>query len=480
MPTAIDLFAGAGGLGEGLEAAGIRVAAAVELHPQPALTYAFNHPHAEVLVGDIHHLSMELLAERVRRSTGRTNVDLIVGGPPCQGFSTAGKKHSADPRNDLFQQFARVVGHFRPPVFLLENVPGFKKMYGGRAFREASELLTALGYEIVSTTLDAAYFGIPQRRQRFLMVGWIPGEVEPFSWPQFTHEDNRQQLVLPLFPPPEEPFVTVYDALEDIAFLEPGWEAYRHHVQSSSEYQITRRNGSDFLFNHLATRHRPKAVEMFSRIAEGATISSVPAEYRSGKKTMTRLERYSISNAVLALPDDLIHYRHNRIPTVREMARLQSFDDDYVFLGKRTSGFVERRVDVPQYTQVGNAVPPLLGRALGIALQRMWGGIVQDVRDLNQRRVRHLWVRGSSGFAGYTLDQAAEGHIALTNVYGEPLPLPISDDDLPVAEAEAAYEWKVLRNPMRGQWAPGVMMPRVVRNRVEEAEEVVVEEAVEL
>jgi len=352
-------------------------------------------------------------------------------------------------------------------MFLLENVPGFKKMYKGRVFAEATELFSSYGYKIKDYLLDAAYFGVPQRRQRFVMIGWLDGEANPFHWPSPTHSAARQTA---LFTPDIPPFVTAGEALEDIAFLGPGYESHRHQQAPQSDFQRARRNDCRFLFNHLATRHRPKTVQMFSYIAEGATISSVPPHLRSGKKTMARLNRHCISNAVLALPDDLIHYSHNRIPTVREMARLQTFDDDYVFFGKRTSGYVERRVDVPQYTQVGNAVPPLFGRALGRALLISLGGVAQDIRDLERRRIRHQWVRGSSGFAGYILDPAAEGEIEIETVRGEQLQLPISEDVCLVSETDAIYDWTERHNPKRGQWAPGVTPRNVPAHEMEPLE----------
>lgn len=178
-PVAVDLFAGAGGLGEGLMSAGVRVAAAVELHPQPSLTYAFNHPGSAVLVGDIRQLPMDRLEAAVRTATGKRKIDVVVGGPPCQGFSTAGKKVSEDPRNSLFNQFVRVVEHFRPKLFLLENVPGFKKMHGGRAYTEAVALFTRLGYTITDDLLNAMDYGVPQGRLRFVMVGWLKREDRP-------------------------------------------------------------------------------------------------------------------------------------------------------------------------------------------------------------------------------------------------------------------------------------------------------------
>jgi len=462
-PTAVELFAGAGGLGEGLASVGIHIVLAQELHPQPALTYAFNHPNTDVLFGDIHQLSMEYLTERLYQRTGSSTVDLVAGGPPCQGFSTAGKKITNDPRNSLFQQFARVVSHLRPRMFLMENVPGFKKMHDGVAFSEAVKIFTALGYRLMDTILDAADFGVPQRRLRFLMVGWLPDLIESFSWPSPTHcELNRN---LSLFGDSLAAYETVENTLEDIAFLAPGWEAHRHRTDATSAFQRARRNGTDHLFNHLASLHRERAQTMFAHIKEGSTITSVPHEYRSAKRTMARLDRSSISNSVLALPDDLIHYRQDRIPTVREMARLQSFDDDYVFFGKRTSGFVERKVDVPQYTQVGNAVPPLLGRALGIALIKALGGVPRDVRMIEERRRRHAWVCGTSGFTGYSLLPEAQEALSLADTNARRWTLPIAEGDVPVSKQEPYYEWKTRPRPgRRRQWCPGVQVPRVPRN----------------
>lgn len=455
-PVAIDLFAGAGGLGEGLEASGIAVAAATELHPQPALTYAFNHPDTSVIAGDIRDLDLDLMAEAVRMRSRSEQVDVVVGGPPCQGFSTAGKKAALDPRNNLFMQFARVVEHFRPRMFLMENVPGFKKMYDGRAYQGARDILHGLGYETVDTLIRASEHGVPQRRLRFVMVGWLPGKAKPFTFPAATHGDGQDQPLLPGLGASLAPLVTVEDAIGDLAFLEPGWEAHRHQVEAISEFQAERRDSGDLLFNHLATRHRQRALDMFVHIAEGSTISAVPEQIRSAKRTMARLHRARISNAVVAMPDDLIHYQHNRILSVREMARLQTFDDDYVFLGKRTSGFVERRVDVPQYTQVGNAVPVVLARVLGRALLASLGAPERDIRDRAIRRARHQWVRSSSGFAGYTLDRSAEGQIDLRGIDGALIALPLDDREPLVVEAPGLVEWKTQANPRRGQWAPGV------------------------
>ncbi len=455
--TAVDLFSGAGGVSEGLAQSGIKTLIAQELHPQPALTHVFNHPDAVGVVGDIRKLDPALISDLLLKHHGAQQIDLVVGGPPCQGFSTAGKKNKNDPRNALFEHYCNIVAHLNPKALVFENVPGFKKMYDGQMYKAAVERLQELGYILSDRILNAVDYGVPQRRTRFVMVGVRRDLGLEFKWPEPTHANPERFFGNDLFAPNLSKHVSVADALEDIAFLNPGEEAHRHHAGSLSQFQIERR-ASPYLFNHLATKHRDKAVEMFSLIAEGCTINSLPTEAKSSKKTMARLDRHHISNTVLALPDDLIHYSQNRIPTVREMARLQSFDDDYVFIGKRTSGFMERKHDVPQYTQVGNAVPPLLAKAIGGALAQMFGASTADVRQRQERLRRLAWVRGTSGYSGYTLSATAEEQRALYDISGQKNPLPVDETPTPVIERQPLEDWRNSRGEMpTKQWAPGVL-----------------------
>jgi DNA (cytosine-5)-methyltransferase 1 len=461
-PIAIELFAGAGGLSEGLQAAGIQVVLAVEKHPDPALTYAFNHPGTTVLCGDIRRLSMESLESHVRTSIGDVAVDIVVGGPPCQGYSPAGKRNRKDPRNRLFKYFVHVIEHFQPRLFLFENVPGFAKLYDGMALRSLADALRGIGYVLAGfdqevgtypenyPVVDAADYGAPQHRRRFILVGWRPNTLpHSFTWPLPTHGDPSasQTIAGSSGPVRHLPYVTVGEALSDLDFLTAGLESHIYKTAASSGYQRDRRKNTNILFNHLATQHRKTTVEMYRHLTQGATIRSVPEDVRTGKQTMRRLCESTPSKAVLALPDDLVHYRRHRIPTVREMARLQTFDDDYVFLGKRTTSDLGRRVDVPQYTQVGNAVPPVLGRALGIALVHALGAKPTDMRQLQVRYERHAWIHGSSAYLGYTLAEDAVGNIALLSVSGKPCPLPVADGDRPVAEQNRFVHWS--KRPIR-------------------------------
>ena len=177
---------------------------------------------------------------------------------------------------------------------------------------------------------------------------------------------------------------------------------------------------------------------------------------------MSRMDPVSGSKTVLALPDDFIHYSQHRIPTVREMARLQSFDDDFVFLGKRTTSDKKRRIDVPQYTQVGNAVPPLLAYAVAVALLRSLGLRPKELRDFKARRQRHGWLRGSSGYTGYTLDEEAEANLDLVDRYGYCLTLPISGEEEYVNNIRGIKDWT---SPMRRAKAPMHVNGRKFKSR---------------
>jgi DNA (cytosine-5)-methyltransferase 1 len=447
-PIAVDLFCGAGGLSEGLLAAGIDVVVGVERHPDAALTCAMNHPSTHVICDDVARVTEQRIREILaQKGLGKRPVDLVVGGPPCQGFSAAGARKREDPRNLLFRRFVALVKALKPRMFLFENVPGFLSMHGGFAFTQATTQFSRLGYQLhgidedakvedqANIILNARWYGVPQNRNRLLIVGWRPGEVEGgdrFEWVRPTRGNE----------------VSVGDALSDLDFLKAGEQAHAYVGTRASKYQKERRkNSGGLLLNHLASRHNPTTLSRFARMSKpGDTMRSIPEEFRTLKHTVIRMDREKCSRAVLALPDDMIHYGLDRILTVREMARLQSFDDDFVFMGKRTTSEHHRRVDVPQYTQVGNAVPPLLARKLGESIRRFLVGndAAGDLRRLSDRRERSKWLRGSSAGRGYklTLDAQQELGRQLTDANLVAIDLPMAEGESHPGSSATVTKWK--------------------------------------
>jgi DNA (cytosine-5)-methyltransferase 1 len=387
--TFVDLFAGAGGFSEGMLMARsgkseFCLAAASDVHPyaqvthenrfmkQLGLRYAF-------LRADIAS------ADFVRRLSGAMqqfstrDVDVIVGGPPCQGFSRFGKRDENDPRNNLFRHYLSVIASLKPKYFVMENVPGLAMMYGGKTvemIREAVEQLRPTRYSLTGPIkLNAVDFGVPQVRERILFVGHR-SDLSPIKRIHPSHTGSP---------------VTVRQAISDLAFLR-AWESnghYSRHCSPATDYQIESREGrlikrfgveydQKRLMNHDAARHTPEVIARFAMIQTGRGMDSIPEplwtkHLRSSKKWCIRLDPDKASYTVTTLPDDLVHYEQHRILTVREMARLQSFDDSFEFCGPRATGGggkgnKKRTRELPQYTQVGNAVPPLLARGIGLAL----------------------------------------------------------------------------------------------------------------
>lgn len=307
---------------------------------------------------------------------GIEEVDVVCGGPPCQGFALFGARRPTDPRNDLFRQYLKAVQDLSPAYFVMENVPGFVKMYGGRTVDrmfEAVEQLDPPGYSLAGPfQVNAASYGVPQLRERILFIG-SRSDVSPLTTPPAKGR---------------KAYVSASQAINDLAFLRPWEDAEDYHPDWEAEtpYQEESRNGRLFarlgipdvkhhLTNHQAARHSPEVLARFSLIRPGEGLESIPKaawnRYLSTRKRWcVKLSRTEPSNTVVTLPDDLVHYSQPRILTVREAARLQSFDDTFAFQGPRATGGggagnKKRNQEVPQYTQVGNAVPPLMAKAIG-------------------------------------------------------------------------------------------------------------------
>lgn len=387
--TFVDLFCGAGGFTEGLLLSGgdeerFRLLLGSDVHANARETY--QHRFGEqlgianrFLQADISTptFSAKLNAElnQVRDCSG---VDVVVGGPPCQGFSVFGARNQDDPRNDLFRSYLKVISTLSPKYFVMENVPGLQKMYGGDTVQKIHGLVSRMkkpSYRLVGPILvNAADYGVPQLRERIFFIG-ARADMPPISDLSADHVRRN----------------TVQDALSDLAFLR-AWERcaeYEERYPATTAYQTRSRSGRLFekygrsrndnvLNNHEAARHTPDIIARFAMIPPGSGAEAIPKSLwemhlRTNKKWCVRLTPDKPSYTITTLPDDLVHYSQHRILTVRECARLQSFDDTFVFLGPRSSGGggrgnKKRNAELPQYSQVGNAVPPLLAEGIGDVL----------------------------------------------------------------------------------------------------------------
>jgi DNA (cytosine-5)-methyltransferase 1 len=357
--TVIDLFCGAGGFSEGFRRAGYDIIFGFDKCPQAIETFKDNF-NTQGLSGDItQYKPKKLLAIA---GLDRDDIDVVIGGPPCQGFSVAGMMKINDERNYLYQEFIRFIKYVRPKLFVMENVPTITSHDNGSIIKDIDEQFRGIKYKPAIKKLNAANFGVPQTRERLFIAG--SSKEYPGFPPQPSHNlpKKKKNGTMEI---DTGKFVTVEDAISDL-FLNGtlGSDEMDYQSPPKSEYQIERRIGSLKLFNHQGSKHTPQVVDRFSRFKEGDKISDLPKEFKTNKIVVKRLVRSLPSPTVMTLPDDMIHYAENRILTVREMARLQSFDDKFKFIGKRTTGGKLRKKECPQYTLVGNAVPPLLAEAI--------------------------------------------------------------------------------------------------------------------
>jgi DNA (cytosine-5)-methyltransferase 1 len=357
--TVVDLFCGAGGFSEGFRKAGYDIIFGFDKCPQAIETFMYNFK-TDGLSGDIKRYKPKKLLEIA--GIDRQDIDVVIGGPPCQGFSVAGMMKINDERNFLYLEFIRFIKYVKPKLFVMENVPTIASHDSGSIIQDIERRFLKIGYKSTKQKLNAANFGVPQTRERLFIAGSFEGDhIFP---PQVTHElPKKKKNGTP--EPNKGTCVTVEDAISDL-FLNRslGSDEMDYSSKPESDYQRQRRRGSKKLYNHRGSKHTPKVIDRFSRFKEGDKISDLPKEYKTNKIVVKRLDRSLPSPTVMTLPDDMIHYAEDRILTVREMARLQSFDDKFRFIGKRTTGGHLRKKECPQYTLIGNAVPPLLAEAI--------------------------------------------------------------------------------------------------------------------
>ena len=338
----IDLFCGCGGMSRGFEMAGFEVALAIDFWKDAIETYKRNSPSVDARCMDIHRLDEKTMAE----SFNKNDVIGIIGGPPCQGFSTVGKRDVDDPRNQLYLQYCRIVETIRPQFFVIENVKGLMTLNGGAVKQDIIERFSTMGYNVSFKVINAANYGVPQNRQRVFFVGMRNAF---FDFPQeFKYILSAKDGISDL------PSASKWDGTSVIA---------SYDNQPQNDFQRLMRGKTSRLSNHEFTVHSEQTVGIISRIPDGGSIRDLPPEFWKIRKYNKAFERMSSSrpaNTVDTGHRNYFHYAEPRIPTVRENARLQSFPDDFVFLGTRGS----------QYKQVGNAVPPLLAKIIATAIKK--------------------------------------------------------------------------------------------------------------
>ncbi|VEJ53801.1 DNA cytosine methyltransferase [Pragia fontium] len=375
----LDTFAGAGGFSLGFELAGAQVIGAIEIDSWACDTFRANHPNSLVLQKDITTLDDEYILNLF----GERKPDIILGGPPCQGFSICNKNSGdpKDPRNSLFEQFIRIGKIFKPKIMIMENVPNLIK-----AKTSNNELvidiieaeLRSLGYFVYSKILNATDYGVPQIRKRLFVIASDVELAEPF--PKATHTNNNECLLLDRCP-------TLWDAISDLPAIEAreGSEEMEYSISPQNEYQKMLRNGANKVFNHKSMMHSKRLVERFASMKWGDSTSDVPDHLKPLKRNSNEIsDKIYDQNNRRMHPDlqchtipasfyaNFVHPYKNRNFTAREGARIQSFPDSYIFKGKPTvvsHKLLQRegRFDdkyLCQYNQIGNAVPPLMAKAV--------------------------------------------------------------------------------------------------------------------
>jgi len=437
MPYAIDLFCGAGGCSEGLIQAGFHILFSSDISDMVEVTYRNRHEQLGLIQGkntwfqraDIRNLTGEEIRQHISeleifKDKQIPEIDLMIGGPSCQGFSRAGRRDKSDPRNMLFGEYVRVINEIKPKYIVLENVEGFVDMQfmgykgiTGIEYPDGSVTpdilrseLNEIGYSTLEPKiLNAADYGVPQRRNRIIFIGY------------------RNGLKVPKYPEPTvapENHLTLLDAIGDLitddnirSEVNPAKRKYQlesavgrtpaingkpisaskpANTELSNQTDIVRERFELFRAGETGTYLKRRVME------EGIDISGKPALiqlcadafgmssdevitlFKSGRVSKEQAEilltkknirqRWSPdapSATIVTIADDYISPWEPRTFSVREMARCQSFDDSFEFLGKRTTGGLLRRVEVPQYTQVGNAVPPLLARAVALEIMKV-------------------------------------------------------------------------------------------------------------
>jgi len=398
--TSFDLFAGAGGLSYGFSLAGIESIYALEQDKWAGETYARNNPKVKLEIRDIRDITDEEIA-----GIALELPDLIMGGPPCQGFSHAntGNKDPKDPRNSLFLEFVRFVRIIRPQLCVIENVPGLLRTRlsdGTMAIDAIQEAFLEIGYDTSWKILNAVDFGVPQKRERLFIVGMRKDlGFTNFSWPETTHQSIDGKTQIDLFSGQASPAnsqISLWNAISDLPqiYAEDTLKNLTYSSTPTNAYQAQMREfSSGLVHNHEPMRHTARINERFRSIGFGQSEADVPEHLRPRRRggngelsgvvydqNSRRQHPNAPCNAMVASSHtNFIHPHLNRNFTVREMMRIQSFPDHYIVCGKRAvlskklsirKGYTDD-VYLDQRAQIGNAVPPLLAQAVGLSIRRL-------------------------------------------------------------------------------------------------------------
>lgn len=437
MPYAIDLFCGAGGCSEGLIQAGFHILFSSDISDMVELTYKHRHEQLGLIQGkntwfersDIKDLTGNTIKKcilnlEIFKGKKMPEIDLLIGGPSCQGFSRAGRRDKSDPRNMLFGEYVRVINEIKPKYIVFENVEGFVDMQfigykgitgikypdGSVTPDILSNELNEIGYNTLPPRiLNAADYGVPQRRNRIIFIGYRKGLIPP-QYPEPTVKpENRLSLLdaigdLITDSRKKENINPVYTQfqLESIHGRTPNIHGKTIpstiplNTELSKQSKIVYERFTLFKIGESGTNLKKRIMEIGIDISEKPALINLCCEklnmtkeevislFKNGKATKEhvdvlltkknmrqKLDPNQPSSTIVTIADDYISPWESRTFSVREMARCQSFDDSFEFLGKRTTGGLLRRKEVPQYTQVGNAVPPLLAKAIALEIKKV-------------------------------------------------------------------------------------------------------------
>ena len=346
--TILDLFSGCGGLSHGFSKAGYKVLAGMDNWDISLQTFKKNHPSAKTITGDISKLSPSEAAKKL--GLKKSDVGIIVGGPPCQGFSLSGKRDVNDPRNLLYKGFVQYVDFFRPAAFLMENVPNILSMDNGAVKDKILSDFESLGYTVSYKILLASDYGVPQNRRRAFFIGLKNGKTFNFPNPMYGEKEGLEKKL------------TTKDAIGDLPERDL-IDGQAYTTSAVSDYQKKMRIGSKGVYNHQAVVHTEKTKRIISLVPDGGNYKNLPKALQNTRKVNIAWTRFSSSKPGYTIDtghNHHFHYKYNRVPTARESARIQSFEDKFFFCGTKNE----------QLKQIGNAVPPLLAYQVAKQLKK--------------------------------------------------------------------------------------------------------------